>query len=199
MQRKVSNQKMFDIAFETVLMNGYSNTSIRGLMGSAGLGKGSFPNYFKSKEDMGIHVLEVFILKQKTWQKLALGDISLSPINRIKKYFSALILFFKENTQYRGGCLAGNLSLELADINEPFREKLDSFFNDLNYEFTECIKEGQRIGEINEIMYAEDLAELVMITWEGALLRMKIMKTDYALDLYMNSFFELLKNPNYEH
>ena len=47
-------------------------------------------------------------------------------------------------------------------------------------------------------MHAEDLAELVMLTWEGALLRMKIRKTDYALDLYINNFFELLKNPIYK-
>jgi len=199
MRKKVSNQEMLEIAFETILMNGYSNTHVRGLMDAAGLGKGSFLNYFKSKEDMGINVLDAFILKQKTWQKIALGDEELSPINRIKNYFSVLISFFKENTQYRGGCLAGNLSLELADINETFRGKLDSFFNDINSEFAECIKEGQRIGEINEIIHAEDLAELITMTWEGTLLRMKTMKTDYALDIYINNFFELLKNPNYKH
>ncbi len=54
---------MLKIASETVLMNGYSNTNIRELMDATGLGKDSFPNYFKSKEDMGINVLEAFILK----------------------------------------------------------------------------------------------------------------------------------------
>ncbi len=183
---------MIESAFYILLMKGYNCTNVREIMESVGMGKGSFANYFSSKEEMALTVLEAFIAKQLEWQKQALSDLTLSPINRIKRYFEVLIDFFENETKYKGGCLAGNFSLEIADVNERFRKRLDEFFTQLNSAFSDCVKEGQESNEIITTMHHDDLAELIMITWEGAVLRMKTMENGYALSLYLNDFFNMI-------
>ena len=82
----------------------------------------------------------------------------------------------------------GNLGQELADVSEPFRERINSFFGIWIQRLEQCILEGQDNLEIQASIPAHELAELIVITWEGALLRMKTMKSAYPLHLFMTKF-----------
>ena len=87
----------------------------------------------------------------------------------------------------------GNLGQELADVSEPFRERINSLFNIWIQRLEQCILEGQDNHEIQSAMPAHELAELIVITWEGALLRMKTMNSAYPLNLFMTKFLSSLR------
>ena len=196
MKAKISKDQMNEVAMSTMLMNGYHHTNVREVMESVGLGKGSLSNYYESKEDMGIKGLGAFMKKLSDWQQECLSDLRISPLERIRTYFAALIEHFKSETEYRGGCMVGNFSLELGDTDEVFREKLHLFFTEMNQRFASCFLEAQQLDEVRPDMDAEDMAELLMVTWEGAVLRMKTMGNGYALDLFFNDFFKLISPKN---
>ena len=87
----------------------------------------------------------------------------------------------------------GNLGQELADVSEPFRERINGFFSIWIQRLELCILEVQDNHEIQSYMTAHELAELIVITWEGALLRTKTMKSAYPLNLFMTKFLGSLK------
>ena len=87
----------------------------------------------------------------------------------------------------------GNLGFELADYSKTIINKINSITNDLIHQLQRCIKEGQLQGEIEDKYEAADLAELIMITWQGAIWRMRISKNRQALQLFLDCFLNNLK------
>ena len=196
MKKKLTKEEMLERAGDYILFNGYHHTSVRDIMHTAGMGKGSFSTYFDSKEEMGFEVLNATMKRLLEWQTICLNNVDASPLERIKTYFYRLAEFFRNETKCRGGCMVGNFSMELSSQSERFRNCIDLFFREVTQVFAGCIEEGQAKGEIKKNMAPLDMAELIMITWEGSVLRMKTMSNDYALDLFLNEFLSSLKISN---
>jgi TetR/AcrR family transcriptional repressor of nem operon len=92
-------------------------------------------------------------------------------INGIAKPFKRLRTLFTEWTQeltqqgYVGGCFAGNMCQELADVNPLFRPAVDHAFQRLQSYFTACIREAQQVGEVQKRVNAEELAFFLLNSW----------------------------------
>lgn len=120
-----------------------------------------------------------------------LDDASLSPLNRIKQYFAIKLEEF-ESLQYREGCLFGNLSQEMADQNERFRLRLQEAISQWRDRFAECIQEAQLTGEISATQAPSELADFCLNSWEGALLQMKVTKSDAPLKIFIQFMFDVV-------
>ena len=193
---KISKEQLLQSASELMLLYGYHKTSIRTLMWSVGLGKGSFQNYFPTKKAMAFEVLDYHGFRELIELIDILDRSDISPLARIEWYFKQLSDYHTQTRKFKGGCLLGNFGQELADVSEPFRERIDTFFNIWIQRLAQCILEGQESHEINSSMSAHDLAELIIITWEGALLRTKIMKNAHPLKLFLTKFLGSLILPS---
>jgi TetR/AcrR family transcriptional repressor of nem operon len=55
--------------------------------------------------------------------------------------------------------------------------------------FAQCISDGQKIGEISAEFSATSLADFLLNSWEGALLRMRADKSDAALTEFKRIVF----------
>jgi len=190
---KISKQELVQAATDLMLLYGYHKTTIRTLMLTVGLGKGSFQNYFPTKQAIAFELLDHHGFEHLINLVEILNRSDIPPLERIERYFKHLSDHQTATWNFKGGCLLGNLGQELADVSEPFRERIDSFFNIWIQRIEQCILEGQDNHEIQAFMPAHELAELIVITWEGALLRMKTMKSPYPLNLFMTKFLGSLK------
>ncbi|WP_404786918.1 TetR family transcriptional regulator C-terminal domain-containing protein [Altericista sp. CCNU0014] len=174
-----------------IVEKGYNHAGIQEILLAVGIPKGSFYHFFSSKEEFGLAIIDYDSQMHDRIVEQYLGDTSLSPLNRLKRYFTFKLEEF-ETLQYREGCLFGNLSQEMADQNDRFRVRLQAATDRWREQFADCIQLAQDAGEISTKTQAKDLAEFCLNSWEGALLQMKLSKSDAPLQNYIQFMFGVI-------
>jgi TetR/AcrR family transcriptional repressor of nem operon len=92
--------------------------------------------------------------------------------------------------------LIGDLSLEASSHSKRLRGRLDAIFQEWRTPFASCIAAAQSAGEIESQFEATDLAEFLLASWEGAILRMKVERSPAALERFKAIVFEtVFKQP----
>jgi TetR/AcrR family transcriptional repressor of nem operon len=177
-----------------IVEKGYNHTGIQEVLQEVGVPKGSFYHFFSSKEDFGLEIINRDAALHHQTVEQYLGDISLSPLSRIRNYFEDKLSEF-ESLHYREGCLLGNLSQEMADQNERFRTRLQAAMVQWRDRFAQCLREAQAAGELSSEWDAQELAEYCLNSWEGALLQMKVTKSDKPLKAFMKVTFATVLKP----
>lgn len=173
--------------------NGYNHTGIQEVLDMAGVPKGSFYFYFKNKEDFGLHIIDFFSDNFKKIFIRILLDESLSPLERLKKFFTALRDYFNQQNCTLG-CPFGNISQEMSDQNEKFRKKLNGIFEQIREAIASILLEARDCGEMEDIRNIDDMAGFIFNGWEGALIDMKLKRSCEPLDVFIRTVFnQLLK------
>ncbi|ACI53778.1 transcriptional regulator, TetR family [Rhizobium leguminosarum bv. trifolii WSM2304] len=167
---------------------GYTATGIKDIVDAAHVPKGSFYNHFESKEAFGKEVVDFYFDGGLVELRARLCDDSIPPIDRLRGYFDERIRGFQA-TDYVRGCMLGNLSLEVADHSVPIRDRLAAHFGTWSGLFEACIAEAQSAGAISNRLPAPLLAEFLLNSWEGALLRMRVEKSDEPLRAFVEVAF----------
>ena len=169
----VAREKLLDRGVALLMEQGYHGSGLQGILQSVGVPKGSFYNYFPSKEAFSAevirHYIEPFIQALAVW--LQRGDINAR--QALDGYFQELIEE-SERRRFRGGCLLGNLMGEVGDTSEVCRAALHEALRKYRDTLREGIARGQQEGCIRQDKAAEVMADLLVNAWQGALLRMKI-------------------------
>ncbi|SDH93791.1 TetR/AcrR family transcriptional regulator [Paraburkholderia phenazinium] len=189
MSKPSFREDILNAGLEVMLRAGYEGASVRDICAAAGAPHGSFTNHFRSKEAFANEVLDRYFAHTKELVKEALDDKSLSPRLRLKRYLD-IISGVLADDRWNRGCLIGDFSLETATQSELLRERLEAIFQEWRDPFASCIAEAQTAGEIDSAFDPLDLAEFLLSSWEGAILRMKVERGPAALDRFKNIVFQ---------
>jgi TetR/AcrR family transcriptional repressor of nem operon len=176
---------------QVMLRSGYEGASVRDICAVAGAPHGSFTNHFRSKEAFAEEVLDRYFAHTKGLVREALSDRSLTPRQRLKRYLD-IISGVLADDKWNRGCLIGDFSLETTSQSELLRERLEAIFQEWRAPFASCIAEAQAGGEIDSTFDPLDLAEFLLASWEGAILRMKVERGPAALDRFKNIVFQTI-------
>jgi TetR/AcrR family transcriptional repressor of nem operon len=188
-------EDILNAGLKVMFRSGYQTATVRDICGAAGAPKGSFTNHFRSKEAFAREVLDRYFAGTKEFVRQALDDKSLTPRQRLKRYLD-LITGYAADRKWNVGCLIGDFSLETTSHSELLRLRLEGIFQEWRTPFAECIAEGQAIGEIESTFDAVELAEFLLASWEGAILRMKVERTPAALERFKTIAFQtVFKEP----
>ncbi|MDH3267887.1 MAG: TetR/AcrR family transcriptional regulator [Ignavibacteria bacterium] len=171
-----TRNKLLMIGAKYVHQKGFNNTGLQEILKEANVPKGSFYFYFKSKEQFGLEIIDVFLSFFEKEIGGVLSDKSISGLNRIRNFLKTTMKEL-ENANYTGGCPIGNLSLEMGDLNENFRVKLSQAFTNMEFKLIESLKDAQSVGEISQSIDIETVAGFILNSWEGALVRVKAEKS----------------------
>ena len=171
--------------------SGYQGASVRDICAAAGVPQGSFTNHFRSKEAFAQEVLDRYFANLKESVKKALDDKSLTPRQRLKRYLD-IISDVLAGAKWNRGCLIGDFSLETTAHSKLLRDRLEAIFQEWRAPFASCIAEAQSTGEIDSTFDPVDLAEFLLASWEGAILRMKVERGPAALDRFKNIVFQTI-------
>lgn len=157
---------------------GFNATGIQELATFAHIPKGSFYNYFSSKEDFGVAVIRHYTeITMERWK----GTLVEATEN--EDSYQALGRAFVEITEkYRcaeikKGCLLGTLASEISEASEECRLALQEAVNQYKIILAERLQAGQQAGKVRIDLPSWQLADLVWDCWQGSLLRMKIEKS----------------------
>ena len=175
---------------ETLHRSGYNGAAVQDITNAAGVPKGSFYNHFESKEALALEVIDRYGDEVRALAGV-LSDESISPVERLRRYFALVAAKFAARN-YERGCLIGNLSTELADQSRLIRDRLSSNFAAWSRRIETCIRDGQKAGEISRDMDARVLADFLLNSLEGAMLRTKVEKDSSPLDHFMALAFSRL-------
>ena len=174
---------------------GYIGSGVRDIVGEASAPQGSFTNHFRSKEIFAREVLDRYFGHVKTLVAQALDDKSKSPRQRLKRYLDIITERLAAD-KFTRGCLIGDFSLEAAPQSDMLRERLGAIFVEWRAPFAACIAQGQAAGEIDSTFDPDDLAEFLLASWEGAILRMKVDRDVEPLERFKRiAFATVFKKP----
>lgn len=176
-----------------MFLNGYNATGIKEITDKVKIPKGSFYNHFTNKEDFALEVVQMYCDNGLLMYEGVFLDNSKTPMGRIENFFDRLIKNYSEVLHYKLGCVMGNFSIEMSDINEKFRLLLDTEFDRLQGIIEKCIELGKKEGEIKKEIDSRVIASFFLNSWHGAMLRMKTTENSVPLEDCKEMIISLLK------
>jgi TetR/AcrR family transcriptional repressor of nem operon len=191
MSRPSHREDILNAGLKVMFRSGYQGATVRDICAAAGAPQGSFTNHFRSKEVFAQEVLDRYFANLQGVVKEALDDRSLTPRQRLKRYLDIISGLLKD-AKWNRGCLIGDFSLETTSESKHLRKRLEAIFQEWRAPFASCIAEAQGIGEIDSTFDPLDLAEFLLASWEGAILRMKVERGPAALDRFKNIVFQTI-------
>jgi TetR/AcrR family transcriptional repressor of nem operon len=173
---KELREKLLDQGVALLMEQGYHGTGLQELVRSVGVPKGSFYNYFPSKEAFSAevvkHYIEPFI--RQLDNHLQRPDVNAE--TALKAYFNELI-DETERRDFKGGCLLGNLIGEIGDTSDLCQLSLREAVRRYRDKLEEGLARAQQEGSFRKDLDAKDMADFLVNVWQGALLRMKIERS----------------------
>jgi TetR/AcrR family transcriptional regulator, transcriptional repressor for nem operon len=166
--------KLLEEGVAQFLANGFHGTGIKAVLDSVGVPKGSFYNYFESKEDFGAATVRHYSegLAAAFDRCLAAAD---DPVSGLDDFFEWEMRLHTDSG-FGGGCLVGNLGAEV-EHDGPCRNALVACHAAFRARIAGALGTGQERGLVRTDIPAVELADLLVDTWEGALLRMKMQRS----------------------
>ncbi|WP_354697747.1 HTH-type transcriptional repressor NemR [Paraconexibacter sp. AEG42_29] len=162
---------------------GYNATGIAALAARSGALKGSFYNYFPSKEAFALEVIAGYC--GAAGLEILAGDAP--PDERIRAHFEHL----RRELRRRGdafGCLLGNFAGEVAADNPVIRGAIEAAFDGWAGLLADAIAEAQP----DHADSAGPRAQLLIDAWEGALLRAKVTADPAPVEAFLASTLTLV-------
>lgn len=179
---------LLEVGRELFINSSFNSVGLNDILRKAGIPKGSFYHYFDSKEDFGLQVVELYAQQNLAQLEQALADDSRPPYEQLKSFFASSIEHFAE-IEFCQGCLMANLSQELADTNENLRCKISKLSAGMVERMTQAL-EQMDASELNlGHLPAAEAAQVLMNSWQGAIMKMKLEKSRQPLDVFMKFFF----------
>ncbi|PZS25154.1 MAG: TetR family transcriptional regulator [Pseudonocardiales bacterium] len=198
MARASNKEQILHGGLEVVRTRGFNGAGVRDITATAGVPQGSFSNHFASKEAFGLEILDRYFVDIGTVVDATLRHDGLPPLGRLRAYFDAVTDRLAERG-WRDGCLIGNLSLESAEHSELIRRRLAEIFSAWRQPFAVCLAEAVAAGQVTvDIdLPAVDLADFLLASWQGAIMRMKVERSPEPLERFKRIVFStVLREPS---
>jgi len=191
--KKENREALIEVGLELLLSTGYTATGINRILSSANAR--SFYSYFDSKDEFAMEVIKFYAASQQARMERMMTAADLSPLQKLRQYFEQMIANHGYESGQTPGCLLGNLSLEVANQNEQIRDLLRRCFDEWQNAIALVIRDAIKSGELPRTAKANDLAAIIVDSWEGAQVRARAEQSNKALHLFFNSAFGVLLRP----
>lgn len=181
-----TRQQILDTAKCIILGKGFVAAGLNEILSSAGVPKGSFYHYFKSKEQFGTALLEDYFQEYMEQLEVALKSDGRTASERLYDYFSDWLESQSSDTT-QDKCLVVKLSAEVTDLSEAMRITLKNGTDRVVARLAECVEEGINRGEFAATLDARSVTYEIYYIWIGATLLTKVHRTREALECAMNA------------
>lgn len=176
MTRESAKDKLIEAAHSLMLTKGFPATTVDEICEAAGVSKGSFYHFFKSKEELGLAVLEAFY--KRTMERLMEAEFTkvTDPLARVHAFFDHTEAVSEK--LWGRGCLLGAFATDLAETNPRMRRRVSALFRVMTRGVAEVLDPAVKAMNANKAKAekgpsATELAELFIAVIEGAVLLAK--------------------------
>lgn len=171
---------------------GYHATGVSTILEECGISKGTFYNYFNSKEEFAIEALQSYSGQIQKLIKTYIGFTSMPASKRLKRYFEQLVKINKKEGS-TSGCLLMNFMVELSGNDLSFEQATKQEFEKWINLLSPTIEEAQTNKEITNAFPPKQIAKFMYLNVFGHFAQMKMIKSTNQMESQIRMVFELLK------
>ena len=189
-----TREQIMDQGLRLFNAQGYHGTGIKEVLDAAGIPKGSFYHYFDSKEHFALEIIEHY--RNLECNRLPPRESSSGDrLQQLRGLLETVIDEYEQPGHTKIGCLIVNLSAELANSSEGFRQALEASNARVVDELRLDFELAQQQQSVRSDLPAEQLATLFWSAWQGAMLRMKLTRDTTPLRQVVTLLFDQLFKP----
>ncbi len=187
-------QHILDTGKSIITGKGFAGVGLNEILTTAGVPKGSFYHYFKSKELFGEALLENYMAEYLAHMEVLLGQPGLNAAERLMAYWRSWTGPEQEACS-DCRCLVVKLSSEVADMSEAMRVALLRGTNQIVARLAVCIEQALADGSLRDIAAPPHTALTLYQLWLGAALLTKLRREPSALDGALQATLAILRLP----
>ena len=186
-----ARERLLEAGTRAIVAKSYNGCGLAEILGAAGVPKGSFYHYFKSKEDFGVAVIERATEEHAQWMRELLSDRRQPAVARLRRLFDEMRNHYAEVGPKRE-CLIAKLALELCELSEPMRGAIKYSYDLFSAIIAKTLREAQAEASICPKHDPDALASFLTNAWEGATIRMQIDRNLEPIEEYIDYVFNRL-------
>lgn len=186
-----TREHLLEVGLRQLRATGYTATGVKDVLDLAQVPKGSFYHYFPSKEAFVGELFGRYAKGEGERSQRLLGDVNSPPLERLRAYFEELISVYGQPGE-AAGCLIGAMSLEIADHIPRLQTQLQSMYAGWQRGIADVLRQAVKRGDLAKSTEPDPLAEFILNSYEGALVRMKAEQSSNPLRNFLHFTFEVL-------
>ena len=186
-----TREHLLEVGLRQLRRTGYTATGVKNVLDLAGIPKGSFYHFFPSKEAFAGDLISRYADVEVERLRRLLEDSTLAPLKRLQSYFEELSNTNGFHAEV-SGCLVASMSLEVADHSEVIQTQLRSLFEVWQRAISSVLRQAIQRGDLDKTMKPDALAEFLLNSYEGALVRMKADRCDRPLENFLHFAFNVI-------
>jgi TetR/AcrR family transcriptional repressor of nem operon len=180
-------------AFELIYSKGYQTTSIDEIIATTQVTKGAFYYHFKTKDEMGIAIIEEILKPTMLESFIQPIENSQNPIDDLYNMISYLLLD-DPFLEVKYGCPVGNLTQEMTPWNTQFSKALLELVNQWMHTIQKIILEAQNSGLVRKEVNGEQVAFFIMSGYWGIRNFGKLQDSNSCYVVYLKEFKNYLNS-----
>jgi len=170
-----TREALISAGIEQISRHGYHGTGIKQILDVVNVPKGSFYNFFESKEAFVAELI-------KEYSKNLLAELNgfregpgadLSPVEKLRSIYQYGLEMYS-NTDCQQSCLIGALAMDIGPESIACHQALRKATIEWQDVFSQVLIEAQQSGEVRKDLTSTQLSSVYWSTWEGALMKMKV-------------------------
>lgn len=190
-----ARERLLETGARLVHERGYTAVSVADICSDAGLKKGSFYHFFRSKRDLVLAVIDRYAESYASLMTQCGTDCALPPREQLRRVFDLMHQSMVRGHREVGcmrGCPVGNLALEMADRDDLIRRKLSTIFAGWTAGLQRILAQACAQGELN-VNDPQGTAETLVAHAQGAILLSKAANDPGVFDRLMNGVLAMLE------
>lgn len=190
---KAEKTKQFIIEKTASLFNtkGYTSTSLSDITEATGLTKGSIYGNFENKDEVALEVYKYNAGLLKRSMSRSFGEEFPTTVDKLQ----AFVAFYRKNWQavfLNGGCPLMNAATEADDTFPNLKKQVTKSFGEWISKISKVIAQGQKNGELNGKIDAEEYASLFIMLIEGGILLSKTTGNEKFLNQALDKILDII-------
>ncbi|MDD2274050.1 MAG: TetR/AcrR family transcriptional regulator [Desulfuromonadaceae bacterium] len=179
---------LLEVGLTLFAKRGYHGTGIKEIVDTAGVPKGSFYNYFKSKEEFGIEIVRWH--SADFWQKwhASIDANAVDPLQALQDCFDTMLVDHIDCAVNTFSVVA-HLIAEMCETSTECRITSKTLLDDMLANVAAYIVEAQHLGLARSDIDANEMASIFWDAWTGSILRMKIEDNREAMKQCVSLLF----------
>ena len=172
---------------------GFHGTGLKAILDKVGVPKGSFYNYFASKDAFVEEVARKYITTLLDAYDRVITGSTQGALSTLRTMLGFMVDMLEG--RFGPGCLLGNLAGEIGSTHPQQREVLLECFNLWLGRLERLIAAAQEEGSVRKDLSARELADFFWNAWEGSLLAMKMQQSTAPLRQCIQLTFDVFFPP----
>lgn len=190
-----TREALIAAGIDQISMHGYHGTGIKQILDVVNVPKGSFYNFFSSKEAFVVELIKEYsqntLATLNTYLKTQ-GN-NLGPVEQLRDIYKFGLSEFA-NSQFQKSCLIGALAADVGTESALCQQALQNAMDEWLDIFSGLFEHAQKVGDLRSDVSARELSSTYWSTWEGSLLKLKVTGNAQAaadtMEMMLTTFFK---------